>query len=421
MGLWAFDPLINLKSDTRGLPMNKNRGFTPLAAVLMLSGSLALTGCDDKPAQQGAQQAPEVGIVTLKSEPLQMTTELPGRTSAYRVAEVRPQVSGIILKRNFTEGSDVEAGVSLYQIDPATYQASYESAKGDLARAQAAANIAQVTLKRYQSLIGTKYISQQDFDNAQAEAQQANASVVAAKAAVETARINLAYTKVISPISGRIGKSSVTEGALVQTGQTNALATVQQLDPIYVDVTQSSNDYLRLKQELEKGTLKQENGKAKVELLTNDGATFPQTGTLEFSDVTVDETTGSITLRAIIPNPDQTLLPGMFVRARLEEGLNPNALLVPQQGITRTPRGEASAMVVGEGDKVETRQVQTSQAIGDKWLVTGGLKDGDRVIVTGLQKVRPGAQVKVQEVNTDQASDKKEQAAAGAQSEQTKS
>jgi len=421
MGLWAFDPLINLKSDTRGLPMNKNRGFTPLAAVLMLSGSLALTGCDDKPAQQGAQQAPEVGVVTLKSEPLQMTTELPGRTSAYRVAEVRPQVSGIILKRNFTEGSDVEAGVSLYQIDPATYQASYESAKGDLARAQAAANIAQVTLKRYQSLIGTKYISQQDFDNAQAEAQQANASVVAAKAAVETARINLAYTKVISPISGRIGKSSVTEGALVQTGQTNALATVQQLDPIYVDVTQSSNDYLRLKQELEKGTLKQENGKAKVELLTNDGATFPQTGTLEFSDVTVDETTGSITLRAIVPNPDQTLLPGMFVRARLEEGLNPNALLVPQQGITRTPRGEASAMVVGEGDKVESRQVQTSQAIGDKWLVTGGLKDGDRVIVTGLQKVRPGAQVKVQEVNTEQASDKKEQAAAGAQSEQTKS
>lgn len=401
--------------------MNKNRGLTPLAAVLMLSGSLALTGCDDKPAQQGAQQAPEVGIVTLKSAPLQMTTELPGRTSAYRVAEVRPQVSGIILKRNFAEGSDVEAGVSLYQIDPATYQASYESAKGDLARAQAAANIAQVTLKRYQSLIGTKYISQQDFDNAQAEAQQANASVVAAKAAVETARINLAYTKVTSPISGRIGKSSVTEGALVQTGQTTALATVQQLDPIYVDVTQSSNDYLRLKQELEKGTLKQENGKAKVELLTNDGATFPQTGTLEFSDVTVDQTTGSITLRAIVPNPDQTLLPGMFVRARLEEGLNPNALLVPQQGITRTPRGEASAMVVGEGDKVEVRQVQTSQAIGDKWLVTGGLKDGDRVIITGLQKVRPGAQVKVQEVNPDQASDKKEQAAAGAQSEQTKS
>nr|WP_318382559.1 multidrug efflux RND transporter periplasmic adaptor subunit AcrA [uncultured Enterobacter sp.] len=398
--------------------MNKNRGFTPLAVVLMLSGSLALTGCDEKPAQQGAgQQAPEVGIVTLKSEPLQITTELPGRTSAYRIAEVRPQVSGIILKRNFTEGSDVEAGVSLYQIDPATYQAQYESAKGDLAKAQAAAKIAQLTLSRYQKLIGTKYISQQDLDTAQADALQANASAVAAKAAVETARINLAYTKVTSPISGRIGKSAVTEGALVQSGQTTALATVQQLDPIYVDVTQSSNDFLRLKQELENGTLKQENGKAKVELLTNDGAKLPQTGTLEFSDVTVDQTTGSITLRAIFPNPKQSLLPGMFVRAKLEEGVNPNALLVPQQGVTRTPRGEATAMVVGEGDKVEVRQLTTSQAIGDKWLVTDGLKAGDRVIVTGLQKVKPGAQVKAQEVT----SDNKEQAPAAAQSEKPKS
>ncbi|WP_312950052.1 multidrug efflux RND transporter periplasmic adaptor subunit AcrA [Superficieibacter sp.] len=397
--------------------MNKNRGFTPLAVVLILSGSLALTGCDDKQEQQGAQQMPEVGIVTLKSEPLKITTELPGRTSAFRIAEVRPQVSGIILKRNFTEGSDVKAGVSLYQIDPATYQAAYESAKGDLAKAEAAAKIAQVTLNRYQKLIGTQYISKQDFDSAQADAQQASAAVVAAKAAVETARINLAYTKVTSPISGRIGKSSVTEGALVQSGQTNALATVQQLDPIYVDVTQSSNDFLRLRQEMANGTLKQENGKAKVEVITNNGEKYAQSGTLEFSDVTVDQTTGSITLRAIIPNPDNTLLPGMFVRARLEEGTNPNALLVPQQGVTRTPRGDATAMVVGEGDKVEARQITTSQAIGDKWLVTDGLKTGDRVIVTGLQKVRPGAQVKAQEVT----SDKKEQASAGAQSEQTKS
>jgi len=399
--------------------MNKNRGFTPLAVVLMLSGSLALTGCDDKSAQQqgAGQQAPEVGIVTLKSEPLQITTELPGRTSAYRIAEVRPQVSGIILKRNFTEGSDIKAGDSLYQIDPATYQASYESAKGDLAKAQAAAKIAQVTLNRYQKLIGTNYISQQDLDTAQADAMQANAAVVAAKAAVETARINLAYTKVTSPISGRIGKSAVTEGALVQNGQTTALATVQQLDPIYVDVTQSSNDFLRLKQELENGTLKQENGKAKVELIASNGEKLPQTGTLEFSDVTVDQTTGSITLRAIFPNPNQSLLPGMFVRARLEEGVNPNALLVPQQGVTRTPRGDASVMVVGEGDKVEQRQITVTQAIGDKWLVTDGLKTGDRVIVTGLQKVRPGAQVKVQEVKAET----KEQAAGGAQSEQPKS
>ncbi|MDY0970554.1 multidrug efflux RND transporter periplasmic adaptor subunit AcrA [Siccibacter turicensis] len=398
--------------------MNKNRGFSPLAVVLMLSGGFVLTGCDDQQNQQQGAQAPEVGIVTLKSEPLQITTELPGRTLAYRIAEVRPQVSGIILKRNFKEGSNVEAGVSLYQIDPAPYQASYESAKGDLAQAQAQANIAQVTLNRYKKLLGTQYISQQDYDDAQAQAQQTSAAVVAAKAAVETARINLAYTKVTSPISGRIGKSSVTEGALVTNGQSNALATVQQLDPIYVDVTQSSNDFLRLKQELANGTLKQENGKAKVELVTNDGNKYSQSGTLEFSDVSVDQTTGSITLRAIFPNPDMTLLPGMFVRAKLEEGIRPDAILVPQQGVARTPRGDATVMVVGEGDKVEVRQITAAQAIGDKWLVTDGLKTGDRVIITGLQKVRPGAQVKVQEVSSDK---KEQQAAANGQSEQPKS
>lgn len=397
--------------------MNKNRGLTPLAVVLMLSGSLALTGCDDKQNQQGGQQMPEVGVVTLKTEPLQITTELPGRTVAYRIAEVRPQVSGIILKRNFVEGSDIEAGVSLYQIDPATYQATYDSAKGDLAKAQAAANIAELTVKRYQKLLGTQYISKQEYDQALADAQQATAAVVAAKAAVETARINLAYTKVTSPISGRIGKSSVTEGALVQNGQASALATVQQLDPIYVDVTQSSNDFLRLKQELANGSLKQENGKAKVDLVTSDGIKFPQSGTLEFSDVTVDQTTGSITLRAIFPNPDHTLLPGMFVRARLQEGTKPTALLVPQQGVTRTPRGDATVLVVGADNKVETRQIVANQAIGDKWLVTDGLKAGDRVVVSGLQKVRPGAQVKVQEITADN----KQQAASGDQPAQPRS
>ncbi|HCC1120504.1 TPA: multidrug efflux RND transporter periplasmic adaptor subunit AcrA [Salmonella enterica subsp. enterica serovar Paratyphi C] len=397
--------------------MNKNRGLTPLAVVLMLTGSLALTGCDDKQDQQGGQQMPEVGVVTLKTEPLQITTELPGRTIAYRIAEVRPQVSGIILKRNFVEGSDIEAGVSLYQIDPATYQATYDSAKGDLAKAQAAANIAELTVKRYQKLLGTQYISKQEYDQALADAQQATAAVVAAKAAVETARINLAYTKVTSPISGRIGKSSVTEGALVQNGQASALATVQQLDPIYVDVTQSSNDFLRLKQELANGSLKQENGKAKVDLVTSDSIKFPQSGTLEFSDVTVDQTTGSITLRAIFPNPDHTLLPGMFVRARLQEGTKPTALLVPQQGVTRTPRGDATVLVVGADNKVETRQIVASQAIGDKWLVTDGLKAGDRVVVSGLQKVRPGAQVKVQEITADN----KQQAASGDQPAQPKS
>lgn len=386
--------------------MNKNRGLTPLAAVLMLSGSLLLTGCNDGNEQKGQQSAPEVGVVTLKAEPLNITTELPGRTSAYRIAEVRPQVGGIILKRNFVEGSDIQAGSSLYQIDPATYQAAYDSARGDLAKAEAAANIARLTVNRYKTLVGTKYISQQEYDTAVADARQADAAVTAAKAAVETARINLAYTKVTSPINGRIGKSSVTEGALVTSNQANALATVQQLDPIYVDVTQSSNDFLRLKEELANGTLEQEGGKAKVELILENGQKYPQVGALEFSDVTVDESTGSITIRAVFPNPKGDLLPGMFVRARLDEGIKNNALLVPQQGVTRNPRGEAIVMVVGADNKVENRTVTAAQAIGDKWLVTAGLKSGDKVIVTGLQKIRPGVQVKVEEASAGNASTK---------------
>ncbi|MFJ5359258.1 efflux RND transporter periplasmic adaptor subunit [Pectobacterium sp. CHL-2024] len=380
--------------------MNKNRGLTPLAAVLMLSGGLMLAGCDSGNNQQGGaqQQMPEVGIVTLKTEALNVMTELPGRTSAYRIAEVRPQVGGIILKRNFVEGSDVKAGASLYQIDPATYQASYNSAKGSLAQAQAQAEIARLTVNRYKPLLGTNYVSKQDYDQAVATSRQADAAVQAAKAAVDTAQINLAYTKVNSPIEGRVGKSTVTEGALVATGQATALTTVQQLDPIYVDVTQSSNDFLQLKKELENGTLKQSEGKANVRLLLENGTEYTEAGTLEFSDVTVDETTGSITLRAIFPNPQHNLLPGMFVRARLDSGVNPTALLVPQQGVSRDPRGQATAMVVGEGDKVEPRTLKTSKAVGDKWLVTEGLKAGDRVIVTGLQKIRPGAQVKTKEV-----------------------
>ncbi|HDL8113744.1 TPA: efflux RND transporter adaptor subunit AcrA [Yersinia enterocolitica] len=379
--------------------MSKNRGVMPLAAILVLSGSLVLIGCNDKDAAQAhAQQAPEVGIVTLKAAPLNITTELPGRTSAFRVAEVRPQVSGIILKRNYVEGSDVTAGTSLYQIDPATYQAAYDSAKGDLAKAQAAAEIARLTVNRYKPLLGTNYISKQEYDQAVSNSMQANAAVVAAKAAVESARINLAYTQVTSPISGRTGKSSVTEGALVTSGQATALTTVQQLDPMYVDVTQSSDEFLRLKKELADGTLKQENGKANVRLLLENGSEYAETGTLEFSGVTVDETTGSITIRAIFPNPNEALLPGMFVRARLDEGVRPDALLVPQQGVTRNPRGEATAMVVGADDKVELRTLVANQAIGNKWLVTEGLKAGDRLIVSGLQKIRPGVQVKVQEV-----------------------
>ncbi|MEG6246523.1 efflux RND transporter periplasmic adaptor subunit [Enterobacter hormaechei] len=362
----------------RCLPLS---GFIVCAALL--------TGCDGQENPQQHAQAPQVSVHIVKSAPLAVKTELPGRTDAYRVAEVRPQVSGIILHRNFTEGSDVKAGESLYQIDPATYQAAYDNAKGELVKAQAAANIAHLTVKRYVPLVGTQYVSKQEYDQAVATAQQADASVVAAKAGVESAWINLAYTKVTSPINGRIGKSSVTEGALVTNGQSTALATVQQLDPIYVDVTQSSSDFMRLKQQ----TSLQKGDTSSVELLMENGQPYPLKGTLQFSDVTVDESTGSITLRALFPNPQHMLLPGMFVRARIDEGTQPDAILVPQQGVTRTPRGDATVLVVNDKNQVESRTVVAPQAIGDRWLITEGLKNGDRVIISGLQKVRPGVTV----------------------------
>ena len=355
----------------------------------LMASALLLSGCDNAGTQPPQSQAPHVLVHVVTSAPLSVTTELPGRTSAFRVAEVRPQVSGIILHRNFTEGTDIQAGESLYQIDPATYQAAWNSAKGDEAKARAAADIAHLTVKRYLPLLNTQYVSHQEYDQAVANAKQADASVIAAKAAVESARINLAYTKVSSPIGGRIGKSSVTEGALVTNGQAEALATVQQLDPIYVDVTQSSNDFMRLKQEsLERGS-----DTKSVELTMENGQSYALKGSLQFSDVTVDESTGSITLRAIFPNPDHVLLPGMFVRARIDEGVQPNALLVPQQGVTRTPRGEATVMIVNDKNQAEVRNITATQAIGDKWLVTEGLKPGDKVIVSGLQKVRPGVPV----------------------------
>ena len=363
-----------------------------LLSSLIISAVL-LTGCDNSGNQQAQPQAPQVSVHVVHSEPLSVTTELPGRTSAFRVAEVRPQVSGFILKRNFVEGSDIKAGESLYQIDPATYQAAWNSAKGDEAKAEAAAAIAHLTVKRYVPLLGTQYISQQEYDQAVATARQADADVVAAKAAVENARINLAYTKVTSPIDGRIGKSSVTEGALVTNGQADAMATVQQLDPIYVDVTESSNDFMRLKQE----SLQRGDDSKSVQLIMENGQPYSLKGSLQFSDVTVDESTGSITLRAVFPNPQHTLLPGMFVRARIDEGVNPQAILVPQQGVTRTPRGDATVLIVNAQNQVENREVTAAQAIGDKWLITSGLQNGDKVIVSGLQKVRPGVTVKATE------------------------
>ncbi|MBJ3559755.1 efflux RND transporter periplasmic adaptor subunit [Salmonella enterica subsp. enterica serovar Derby] len=373
--------------------MTKNARFSLLPSFIIISAAV-LAGCNDQGDTQAHPAEPQVTVHVVESAPLAVTTELPGRTTSFRIAEVRPQVSGIVLKRNFTEGSDVEAGQSLYQIDPATYQADYDSAKGELAKSEAAAAIAHLTVKRYIPLVGTKYISQQEYDQAIADARQADASVTAAKAAVESARINLAYTKVTSPISGRIGKSNVTEGALVTNGQATELATVQQLDPIYVDVTQSSNDFMRLKQSIEQGSLHKDSTSSAVELVMENGQSYPLKGSLQFSDVTVDESTGSITLRAVFPNPQHTLLPGMFVRARIDEGVQPNAILVPQQGVTRTPRGDATVMVVNDKSQVESRAVVAAQAIGDKWLISDGLKPGDKVIVSGLQKARPGVQVK---------------------------
>ncbi|WP_313083788.1 efflux RND transporter periplasmic adaptor subunit [Atlantibacter sp.] len=386
--------------------MTKHNGAKCLFLFLLISG-MFISGCDDKNNKPSGNEPPSVMVHIVKTAPFAVTTELPGRTSAFRIAEVRPQVSGIILKRNFEEGSDITAGSSLYQIDPATYQAAFESAKGNLAKAQATAQIAHLTVKRYQSLVGTQYVSKQEYDQAVASARQADADVLSAKAAVESARINLAYTKVTSPISGRIGKSNVTEGALVTNGQATALATVQQLDPIYVDLTQSSNDFLQLKQAIEQGSLTKD-GTSGVNIIMDNGQVYGHTGKLEFTDVTVDESTGSVTLRAVFSNPDHQLLPGMFVRARVDEGIQPDAILVPQQGVTRTPRGDALVMVVDEQNKVETRPVVAAEAIGDQWLVKEGLKPGDKVIVSGIQHIKAGATVKPV---TDEAAAKTQQGA----------
>jgi membrane fusion protein (multidrug efflux system) len=324
-----------------------------------------------------------------------LTSELAGRTSARLIAEVRPQVSGIIQKRLFTEGSDVKAGEVLYQIDPATYQAAYNSAKASLARAEANVVPAKLKAERYKELVTINAVSKQDYDDISAALKLAEADIDAAKAAVETARINLAYTKVTAPISGRIGRSTVTDGALVTAGQQAALSTIQQLSSMYVDVTQSSADLLRLKQNLASGLLKSNGAaQAKVKLFLEDGSVYPLSGILKFSEVTVDQSTGSITLRAVFPNPNNVLLPGMFVRAIVEEGLNEHAILVPQRGITRNPAGEATVMVVGNEEKVEQKIIKVARTVGDNWLVSEGLKPGDRVIVEGLQKARQGAQVK---------------------------
>ena len=359
--------------------MHSKPAFAVLVSAIAVA-MLGLTGCQESSAPQ-TQQTPQVGVVTLEAKPFALTSEVPGRTSAYRIAEVRPQVNGIIQKRLFTEGSEVKAGQQLYQIDPATYEAAYKSAQATQLSAKSLAD-------RYKLLVNDKAVSQQAYDEARAASLQADA-------ALEQARIDLRYTRVMAPISGRIGRSAVTEGALVSNGQASAMATIQQLDPIYVDVTQSSKELLRLRRDLAEGRLqKASDSAAKVALKLEDGSRYAHEGTLEFSEVAVDESTGSVTLRAVFPNPDHLLLPGMFVHAELLSGIKENAILAPQQGVTRNQRGEPTAMVVNAENKVEQRVLKADRTAGSAWLVEEGLNAGDRLITEGLQFVQPGAEVK---------------------------
>lgn len=367
---------------------------------------LGSVGCKSSPPggaggeqQQQAQQAPppqEVGVVTLKTESVTLESELSGRTSASLTSELRPQVSGIVKARTFEEGARVKAGAVLYQIDPAPYRAAYEEARANLASARAQLASAKARDERFAGLVKIEGVSKQEADDAHSQHELAIAGVAQRQAALELARINLDYTAIKAPITGRIGKSSVTAGALVTAGQPEPLATIRSLDPIYVDLTQSSDERLRLRAQLGAGKLQQ--GSTKVKLKLGDGALYDKDGTLEFAEVAVDEATGTVTLRAKFPNPEDTLLPGMYVRAVLDQAVNTTAILAPQQGVTRDPKGNAMAMVVGADSKVEVRILEADRAIGDRWLVTSGLAAGDKLIVEGLNKIGPGMPVRPTEV-----------------------
>jgi len=364
-------------------------------AVAAFSVLLLLAGCDNQQKTPPARPLPEVAVMKVQPEQVVLTTELPGRTSPFRVAEIRPQVSGLIQKRLFTEGSDVKAGQVLYQIDSAPFQAALDSATAALGRSQA--NLLAIRSKagRLQELLADKAVSQQDCDDAAAGLKQIEADIEYSKAMVKTARINLGYTKITAPISGRIGKSNVTDGALVTAYQPVALATIQQLDPIYVDVPQSTTELLRLRRSLESGYLNRDGtDQDKVGLILDDGTEYPMEGDLKFQDVTVDRTTGTVTLRTVFPNPDTFLLPGMFVRAVVKEGVNEEAILVPQQALSRDPKGNPLVLLVNPEGKVEQRMLTIDRAIGNRWLVSSGLAAGERVIVEGLLRVRPGMPVK---------------------------
>jgi membrane fusion protein (multidrug efflux system) len=371
------------------LKKNNKRTFL----LLVLIGGLSLVGC-------GKQQPPmmpmaEVTAITVQPQKAVLTTELPGRTSAYRIAEIRPQVNGLIMKRLFTEGSDVNVGQVLYQIDPAPFQATVNNAQASLTRSEASLPSIKLRVQRYKELLEDRAVSQQEFDDASSSLNQTEADVQFWKASLETAKINLGYTKVTAPISGRIGKSNVTDGALVSAYQPLSLSTIQQLDPIYVDVPQSTTEMLRLNRNLKEGHLKSNSSQDNVKLILEDGIEYPLRGTLQFRDVTVDPTTGSIILRIVFPNPEGILLPGMFTRVIVEEGVQEQAILIPQQAVSRDVKGNPITMIVDVENKVQMRMLKLDRAIGSQWLVSSGLTFGDRVIVEGIQKVRPGAIVKV--------------------------
>ncbi|MDR2710934.1 MAG: efflux RND transporter periplasmic adaptor subunit [Burkholderiales bacterium] len=386
-----------------------------LGAFVLAALALASCGKQDAAQQQAGAQAVEVGVVEVAMRKVVMTSELPGRTNPYQVAEVRPQVGGIILQRLFKEGADVRRGDTLYQIDPATYQATYNSAVATQAKAEATLASAKSRAERYADLVKINAVSKQEFDDADAAHKQAVADVESAKAAVENARINLAYTKVTAPISGRIGKSDFTPGALVTASQPVALTKIQQLDPIYVDVTQSSVEWLRLKREIETGILKTDNKKqAKAKLKLEDGQMYPHEGKLEFSDVTVDQATGMITLRAVFPNPKHDLLPGMYVRAVLEEGVNEQAITIPQTAVSRDQKGAPLVTVVTPDNKIERRNIAVDREIGNEWLVSSGVKVGEKLVVEGIQRLTmPGITVNPVPAGQMKSATEKPKAAAG--------
>lgn len=391
------------------------RTFVLRAAALF--AVLALSACSEeteKPRSGGPAVKPEVSTMVLHPTSVAMTAQLPGRTNASLIAEVRPQVSGIIRARNFQEGGSVKEGDILYEIDPAAYQAAYDSQLAAVQKAEGVLPSAQAKLDRYRGLSRTDAVSQQDFDTAQSEFLQAQADVASAKAALESARINLDYTKIRAPIAGRVGASSVTVGALVTADQTTALTTIRQIDPINVDITQSSANLLKLRRSIEEGRLKTTGANVSVRLTLEDGSDYDQTGRIEFLDAAVNETTGSVTVRAEFPNAEQLLLPGVYVRATIQEGIRPNSFLVPQRAVTRNTKGEPTALFVNGEGKVELRVLTVERSIGNSWLVSQGIADAERVVVEGGQRVRPGQEVTATNVVVNDATGELQQADAAA-------